>query len=124
MTQPSLFTPPSSKRMADTSLEAFAQISRALTKRQVIVFRGLHAYLEATGHPDATGGELTEFLKRRGDVRDVNGCRPRLTDLCDLGWINSGTSRTCRAYGTSAHPYWPVFPLSALPDLNPKDGGQ
>jgi hypothetical protein len=108
----------------DTSRDAFDRVRLTLTRREVAVFRALHEYLAATGREDVTGGELTEWMKTRHAVRDVNGVRPRLTGLQQAGWIHSLHARQCRAYGTSAHPYSPVVPLSALHDLNPNDGGR
>lgn len=109
--------------ISDTSLEAWRdRVSPSLTRREVIVFRALHELCATRG--DATGGELTEFLKARHEVRDVNGCRPRLVGLHDKGWIEKLPARRCRAYASSAHPYRPIVPLSAIHDLNPPDGGR
>lgn len=114
------------RRQADTSVIVWRDcILPTLTRREIVVFRALHAYLEHTKHADATGGELTEWMVQRELARDVNGCRPRLTGLADKGWIaKRETTRHCRNYLTEAHPYVPVVPLGALHDLNPNDGGQ
>lgn len=112
------------RQVADTSLQAFARVRETLTKREIVVYRELHWYLADTGYSDVTGGELTLTCVRNKTARDVNGVRPRLTGLHDKGWLVKLPSRTCRAYGTSAHPYAPVVPLSALHDLNPNDGGR
>jgi hypothetical protein len=111
-------------RVVDTSRAAFDRVRQTLTRREVIVFRALCELLQMSGREDATGGELTELLKRRHEARDVNGCRPRLTGLHDKGWIERLPARRCRAYASSAHPYRPIVPLSALHDLNPDDGGR
>lgn len=112
------------RAMADTSLLAWGRVRQTLTRREVVVFRELHAYLEQSGRHDVTGGELTAWMVRRQTARDVNGVRPRLTGLQQAGWLDSLAARVCRAYGTPAHPYRPNFPVSALHDLNPKDGGR
>lgn len=113
------------RRQADTSVVIWRdRILPSLTRREILVFRQLHAYLAATKHEDVTGGELTEFMVRRQLARDVNGVRPRCTALCDKGWILKRPARICRSYQTSAHPYVPIVPLEALHDLDPPDGGR
>lgn len=113
MTQPSLldFAP---VRVADTSLSAFELLRPHLQKRERTVLLAMFDYLEQTGHEDVTGGELTEYMRARGLVRDVNGCRPRLNGLQHKALIDSFTARKCRAYGTTAHPYKPAIPRVAV----------
>lgn len=103
------------REMADTSLEVYHdRILPTLQKRELAVLMALYDYQDATGYGGATGGELTEWMKSRGLARDVNGVRPRLTGLSDKGWVQSGSARKCRAYGTAAHPYWPTLPREAV----------
>lgn len=108
------------RQMADTSLDAWESIRQDLQAREIHVFKALHLYLEATGHADATGGELTEWMVKHKLAHDVNDVRPRLTGLADKGWLWSFSKRPSRAARERpSHPYYPVLPLSALDRLEP-----
>jgi hypothetical protein len=114
MTQPSLLDVPPS-RVADVSREGFARISPTLTKREIVVFNALCAYLASRWDgPGVTGGELTRWMMAHGTATDVNDVRPRLTGLHQKGWITRHAIRPCRVKGTSAHPYTPAVPRSAV----------
>lgn len=113
------------RRVADTSRHVWQErILPKLTGKEVKVFAAMHEAMLETGNRDMTGGELTEWMRDRKLVRDVNGCRPRLTGLEEKGWIEKLPARMCKSYHSSAHPYRPIVPWSAIHDLNPKDIGQ
>lgn len=102
------------RSIADTSLAANEAILPTLTARRWAVLIALYDYLNVTKHENATGGELTEWMRRGGLTRDVNGVRPRLSELRDLGLIQWDAPRPCRAYGKPAHPCRPVLPRAAI----------
>lgn len=99
--------------VADTSRAAFDRILPTLQAREFQVFLALCDLLDL-GPSDATGGELTEYMRRRGLVRDVNGVRPRLCGLLRKGYIQRLPERRCLDYGTPAHPYVPALPRAAV----------
>jgi DNA-binding MarR family transcriptional regulator len=98
-------------RMADTSLEAYQRVAATLPQKEIAVFKALWSTLDE----DMTGGELAEFMGW-----PVTSVRPRLTALCDRGWIEKRPIRQSRVNELRCHPYAPVVPLAALERI--KDG--
>jgi len=97
-------------RLADTSLSAFAHVRETLSERQVPVFLKVHDYVALTGYDDVTGGELAEWAGV-----PILSCRPRLTELVDLGWLLKGPARKSRAAGESrSHGVFPAVPRAAV----------
>lgn len=96
--------------VADTSRECFDRILPTLQQREIEVFLKLWAYLDATGHNNATGGELSEHF----DV-PVTSLRPRLTGLVAKGWVEKCPIRNSRADGElRCHPVRPCVPRAAV----------
>lgn len=96
--------------IADTSRQAFERILPSLTEREIETFILLCDYLRDTGFEDATGGELAAWSGRL-----ITSLRPRLTDLCAKGWIESMASRPSRAkYESTCHPYRPCLPRESV----------
>ena len=89
-------------RVADTSLEAFREVVTPTIKgRQMNVLMAL-ALWESQGISAPTSYELTEFMKGKGLARDVNDCRPRLSELLTLGKVIRGEKRCCSITGCTA----------------------
>jgi hypothetical protein len=112
MTTGLLFDPINPAPVADTSRAAWDRILPTLAKRELAVFFALCDMTELL--LDVTGGELTEYMRRQGLARDVNGVRPRLVGLRKKGYIERRPERRCLAYGTPAHPYVPCVPREAI----------
>lgn len=93
-----LVTPP--KRMADTSLVAYREIAPSLSKREALV---LNVILGFSYQP--TAYEVVFAMKLRGEAKDANDVRPRITALCDKGVLIKGDKRPCTITGKQAYTY-------------------
>jgi hypothetical protein len=99
--------------MAEASLEGYRRIEPTLRPREIVVFLALCGYIEATGHQDATGGEIAEW-----SGLSILGVRPRLTGLSDKGWVTRGVIRASRVPSEQrSHPYTPAVPREAIERL-------
>lgn len=99
------------RTMAPASLEQWDRIRLTLTAREREVFLALCDLLDATGHEDATGGEVAEYAGM-----SVLNSRPRLTGLQDKGWVTRTVeTRASRAkYEQRCHAYIPAVPRAAV----------
>lgn len=98
------------RQIADTSREAFDQIRPDLRQHELDVFALVWAYLEATGYPDVTGGELAAWSGRL-----ITSLRPRLTGLTQKSWLYAHAKRASRAkHEGVCHPYSPAVSLAAV----------
>lgn len=97
------------RHMAPASLEAYDRVRDSLSARERVVMLGVFTYLQVTGHVDVTGGELAEFLRL-----PVTSVRPRLTGLCEKGWLHVKPIRASRAGERRCEPYVPAVPRAAI----------
>lgn len=93
---------PPVKRVRDTSIEAFKEVLETLGHRNRTVLVGLNNYI-AKVQVCPTAYELFEWLKLRGEVRDLNSVRPRLTNLCEMGMVVMTTKRKCTVTGKTVY---------------------
>lgn len=97
-------------RLAEASQEAFSFIQPNLAERERHVFLLGARYCRETGYQDFTGGELAQYFGE-----SILSIRPRLTGLCDKGWLRSGAIRDSRAHGERrCHPYSLAVPAAAI----------
>ena len=86
------------------------RIVHTLAAREIAVYTATWRYLEDTGYPDVTGGELAAW-----SGVSILQVRPRLTGLVAKGWLYTGTLRPSRASGEAkCHPVWPAVPIEAI----------
>lgn len=91
-------------------MEAYRHISETLTDREIETFIRVADYIDRTGYPDVTGGELSAW-----SGVPVTSIRPRLTGLVDKGWLHTGGLRASRCHGERrCHPVWPAVPKEAI----------
>lgn len=87
------------KRVRETSREALRDISPTLGRRQTVVLVALHNYIQLRG-VEPTSSELMRYM----EVTDPNSCRPRLTELSELRYVEaSETPTVCPVTGKKAH---------------------
>jgi Fe2+ or Zn2+ uptake regulation protein len=82
------------KRIADTSRAALREIAPSLPSRATEVFEALARYW-AEHHVDPTAYELLRWMQIANPVLDLNAVRPRLTELKDAGFVQTGDKRCC-----------------------------
>ena len=97
--------------MAPASMAQFDRILPTLTAREKAVYLALCDYLAASGHDDATGGEVAAHANL-----SILNVRPRLTGLHDKGLVTRTTdTRASRAkYEQRCHAYVPAVPRAAV----------
>jgi len=101
----------------DTSLEAFERVRDHLTQLELAVLVLVHAYLDATGHDDVTGGELAQF-----SGRSILALRPRMTGCVKKGWCEKGPARESRVEGElRCRGIRPVLSLAAVARAHEKE---
>lgn len=101
------------RRMAEASREAYEHIAQTLNAREIETFLRVCDYIERTGYPDVTGGELSDWSQV-----PVTSIRPRLTGLVEKGWLFSGAMRKSRKHDEKrCHPVWPAVPRAAIERL-------
>jgi hypothetical protein len=84
----------SPKRIADTSREALLSIASTLSARRAEVLTALKQY-RAHHLVDPTAYELLRSMQHEHPSLDVNGVRPRLTELKDAGAVRTSGKREC-----------------------------
>lgn len=90
------------KRIADTSRLAWDDLSSTLSVRAAVVLAGLRTY--CTLHrTDPTSYELLRFLQRDDPKLDLNGVRPRLTELKNANCAHTTGKRRCSVTGKVAY---------------------
>lgn len=73
-----------------TSRAAYEELRDSLKGRQAVVLRSLERYRRQHG-VWPTAYELFEAMKAEGLVADINGTRPRLTELKEQGLVENQT---------------------------------
>jgi len=97
------------KRVRDTSAAVFYEaIQPSLSTREQIVYTALQSFCEPP-----TSYELTDYLIARRLVSDLNGCRPRLTELLAKGHVALGPKRKCRVTNITVYTWRIARPLPA-----------
>jgi len=100
------------KRVRETSAAALRDVRADQPRREACVLDGLSRY-RLTYRMDPTAYELLRVLQRDQPWLDVNGVRPRLTELEDAGRVRKGEKRLCTV--TGKHVYtWAVAPPSRI----------
>lgn len=87
--------------ITDTSLEAYAGLD--LNYREGLVLDALDAYTAANPGKWPTGYELEQVMEADGTAHDVNGTRPRLSDLKKRGVVEKFGKRRCSVTGNTAY---------------------
>jgi hypothetical protein len=82
------------KRVAETSRAAYADLQSSRGARLSAVLEALGEYRAARGC-DPTAYELLRWMQRENRMLDLNGVRPRLTELKDAGRARTSGKRTC-----------------------------
>jgi hypothetical protein len=89
------------RTVRDTSREAYRDVRASLAARERVVLEGLRAYLAERGEAP-TAYELFKFMEARGEARDLNSVRPRLTEMQGRAVV-CGPKRKCGVTGKKAH---------------------
>ena len=102
---------------------AFQEITESLPLRAATVLDGLRRYRRHHGI-DPTSYELLRFLQHDDPALDLNGVRPRLTELRDADEAHTTGKRPCAVTGKSAYtwapgpgPTMPLFLHSRTPPI-------
>src|SRR5437879_82545 len=104
------------KRVADTSRAALEAIAPTLPAREAEVLEALQRY-RAHHAIDPTAYELLRWMQVEHPSLDLNGVRPRLTELKDAGAIQTSGKRGCTITAKRVYT-WAVAPAvrSRVPD--------
>lgn len=98
------------RQMAQASLAAWDRIVFTLSEREIEIFILVCRYIEETGRPDVTGGELADWSGKL-----ITSIRPRLTGLRKKHWLDSLAMRPSLAkYESDCHPYRNAVPKEAV----------
>lgn len=90
------------KHVDDASRASYADLAPTLGERQTRVLKALATYLDREGRKP-TAYELLRFMQRWVPALDLNGVRPRLTELRKQGLVEKVGRRDCTVTGTSAN---------------------
>ena|SRR5688572_18147981 len=88
-------------KQAETARTVYREdILPTLHGRQLFVRQQLEAFL-AEYQQAPTAKELLVFIASRFPQRefDLNSVRPRLTEMCEQGWVGHGEKRLCSITG-------------------------
>jgi hypothetical protein len=83
-----------SKRIADTSRAALADIRQSRGQRETAVLEALGGYRHVHS-TDPTAYELLRWMQINWPALDLNAVRPRLTELRDRHQVHTSGKRVC-----------------------------
>lgn len=101
------------KRVVDTSRDAFKDVRADLARRHALILDGICRYWREY-YTNPTAYELLKFLQAENPALDVNGIRPRLTELEASGRVAKGEKRRCTITGKTVYT-WSVVTPSSVP---------
>jgi hypothetical protein len=94
------------REVRDTSVEAYGEVMKTATARQLSVLKALEYYVRTQGE-SPTSYELLKFMQRWKPELDLNGIRPRLNELKSEGmrYVEECEKRLCRVTGKKVYIY-------------------
>ncbi len=107
------------RRTAETSRAAFATLEPTLPARAADVLDALQRY---RGHhrSDPTAYELLRWMQIEQPTLDLNGVRPRLTELRDAGRVRTTGKRVCTVTERCVFTWAAVTPAPVLTPYEPR----